>query len=526
MSKTKTPNILFIVLDTHRADRLGCYGYTRGTSPNIDAFAANATVFENAVSPGQWTIPAHASMFTGEFPTTHGTAQSSASLDPRFQTLAERLKKLGYQTVGFCNNPLVGVLNNGLKRGFDTFYNYGGAIPTVPERKRKGIAALFDKIWSRYTQLLRKISYPIQNLIAQSDKVFNFILNPLLVPLWARHAHFKGDAPTSIRDAVEFLENRKATEKTPVVPQPLFLFMNVMETHLPYYLPDKYIEQFAPIVKQNPQARAFMSRYNTQALHWLLPMKKPFTPLEYETLSSMYDAEVAYQDEALGHLFALLDTPYHRENTLVIIVGDHGEMLGEHQIMGHGLGVYQELIRVPLIIRAPGQRGGGRVTPAVSTTHLFHTVMDAANVETVETAYAPEMDVRSCSLLPLAKSGGSAPANVFTEAIPPEHVISIMKKRTPELLKEFPSEASHWAVYRQGFKLIEIENEGGELYYLPADPREETPLTDPDWVTAMRLELGSFLERAHARRPANLGSSVSLDDEQLRQRLRGLGYLE
>jgi len=520
----KTPNIFFIVLDTHRADRLGCYGHPRGTSPNLDAFAENATVFENAISPGQWTIPAHASMFTGEFPTTHGTVQSKASLDPRFLTLAERLKTLGYQTVGFCNNPLVGVLNNGLKRGFDLFYNYGGAVPTVPEKKKKGLAALFDKIWSRYTQLLRKISYPVQNLIAQSDRVFNFILNPLLVPLWSKYAHFKGDAPTSIRDLVEFLQERKEE-------QPLFLFLNVMETHLPYDLPDKYIEKFAPIIKQNPQARAFMNRFNTQALHWLLPMKRPFTPLEYETLSSMYDAEVAYQDDALGSLLTLLDTPYHHENTLIIIVGDHGEMLGEHQIMGHGLGVYQELIRVPLILRYPGQRAGGRVTPAVSTTHLFHTVMDAVHVEAVETVYAPEMDVRSCSLLPLAKQTGAAPVNVFSEAFPPDHVIHIMKKRTPDLLKDFPSEAIHWAVYRQGFKLIEIENEQSELFYLPDDPREETPIPDPARAGMLRHELGSFLEHTAARRPVvlnadQLASGINLDDEQLRQRLRGLGYIE
>ncbi|HNB50494.1 MAG TPA: sulfatase [Anaerolineales bacterium] len=519
MPKSKTPNILFLVLDTHRADRLGCYGYDRGTSPNLDAFAAQATVFENAVSPGQWTIPAHASMFSGEFPTTHGTVQSSDALDARFRTLAERLQTLGYQTVGFCNNPLVGVLNNNLKRGFELFYNYGGAIPTVPEKKKKGVAKFFYHLWSRYTQLLRKISYPVQNLIAQNDRVFNFILNPLLVPLWAKHAHFKGDAPTSIRDLVEYLQQR--TED-----QPLFLFLNVMETHLPYYPPEKFVTKFAPIVKQNPQARAFINRYNTQALHWLLPMKQPFAPLEFETLSSMYDAEVAYQDEALGQLLTLLDTPYHRENTLVIIVGDHGEMLGEHQIMGHGLGVYQELIHVPLLIRAPGQTHAGRVTQPVSTTHLFHTVLDAVHVETLETSYAPEVDVRSCSLLPLTKGNANAPANVVSEAFPPEHVINIMQKRTPDLLEEFPSDANHWAVYRQGYKLIEIENHPGELYDLTTDPREESPLDDPVRAGELRHELGSFLEYAAARRPDHLGGSVNLDDEQLRQRLRGLGYLE
>lgn len=518
---SRKTNIIFIVLDTHRADRLGCYGYPRGTSPQLDAFAAGATVFENAISPAQWTIPAHASFFTGEFPTTHQTIQSHSTLDPRFRTLAERLKAEGYLTVGFCNNPLVGVLNNGLKRGFDVFYNYGGAVPTVPERRKKGAAAFFDRLWRRYTQLLRKISYPVQNLIAKSDRVFHFILNPWLVPLWSRYAHFKGDAPASIRDAVEFLENWPRQDG-----QPLFLFLNVMETHLPYSAPDPYVERFAPLVKHNPQAREFMNRYNTQALHWLLPMREPFSPLEQETLSGMYDAEVAYQDHELGRLFAHLDTPYHRENTLVIIVGDHGEMLGEHQIMGHGLGVYQELIRVPLLIRYPGQTQAGRVTPAVSTTYLFHTALDAANLQAFETAYAPEKDVRSCSLLPLARRSSSAPAHVFSEAYPPDHVIRIMKKKTPDLLARFHSQANHWAVYRQGYKWIEVDNQQGALFYLPDDPLEQRPVAEAARAEALRLELFAFLEQNAARRPPNLSGSLSLDDEQLKNRLRGLGYIE
>lgn len=134
--------------------------------------------------------------------------------------------------------------------------------------------------------------------------------------------------------------------------------------------------------------------------------------------------------------------------------------------------------------------------------------------------------MRSCSLLPLTKGQSNAPANVVSEAFPPEHVINIMQKRTPDLLEEFPSQANHWAVYRQGYKLIEIENHAGELYDLTTDPRETSPLSDPARAGELRHELGSFLEYAAARRPDHLGGSVNLDDEQLRQRLRGLGYLE
>ena len=177
------------------------YGYKRDVSPNLDNFAAASTVFENAISPAQWTVPSHASMFTGEYVNTHLTTQPGHSLDYHFKTIAEILSTNGYQSTGFCNNPLVGVLDNDLKRGFDTFYNYGGAIQTRPVRDTYLLLKPLSSLWSRYTQLLRKISYPIQNLFAQSDRMFQLSLRPAVVPLWTKLANFKGDTGKSLQDA-------------------------------------------------------------------------------------------------------------------------------------------------------------------------------------------------------------------------------------------------------------------------------------------------------------------------------------
>ncbi len=516
------PNVVFIVLDTHRADRLGCFGYGRGTSPNIDAFASRATVFEEAVSPGQWTIPAHASMFTGEFPTTHTLVQSSSALDARFRTLAERLREDGYRTVGFCNNPLVGVLNNGLKRGFETFYNYGGAIPTRPEKPVRGVRRVWHKIWAKYTLLLRKISYPVQNMIAQSDKFFQLILNPFIVPLWAKYAHFKGDTAASLADAVEFIDAHFNQGK-----QPHFMFINLMGTHLPYGPPENFVSEFAPILKENKKARDFLHAYNNQAVRWFIPMAEPFTDLEYQALSQMYDAEVAYQDSLLADLLRRLDSPGLRENTLVVIVSDHGEMLGEHQVMGHGLGVYEELIHVPLIVRAPGQQRGSRVAEPVSTTFLFHTVLDAVGREVYATVYAPEIDIQSLSLLPLARGARKAPRQVYSEAYPPDHVIKTIRNFDASLIDRFHSDRAHWAAYEEQFKLIHIQEVRDLLLDLGLDPTEFTLADDQVRSQNMRRDLEEFIARMEARRPNNLsGGGVTLDDEKLAQRLRGLGYLE
>ena len=160
MALQDNKNVVLVVLDTHRFDRIGGYGYDRPTTPNLDALAGESLFFKRAVAPGQWTIPSHASLFSGEAPTVHGTVQADDALPKEFQTLASRLSDQGVRTTGFCNNPLVGVLQNGFTRGFDQFYNYCGMVPSTPQKEIDDLWKPFRNLWSSYTQLLRKLSYP------------------------------------------------------------------------------------------------------------------------------------------------------------------------------------------------------------------------------------------------------------------------------------------------------------------------------------------------------------------------------
>ena len=167
-SSQKHTDIVLIVLDTLRADRLSCYGYKRQTTPFLDAFADSSTLFERAIVPGQWTIPSHASLFTGEYPTTHMATQIYDKLGKDTVTLAELLRNGGYKTVGFCNNPLLGVVDNDLDRGFDEFYNYGGALPNYPEILQSR-PRMWGRLAERYTRLMRRITAPIQNQFAHNS---------------------------------------------------------------------------------------------------------------------------------------------------------------------------------------------------------------------------------------------------------------------------------------------------------------------------------------------------------------------
>jgi arylsulfatase A-like enzyme len=120
-SKSKRPNVVFIVLDTVRVDHLSCYGYRRDTTPNLDAFAAGARQYKNVLSPSPWTGPSHASMFTGLPVSAHGCDWLHRCLDERFATLAGQLTAHGYQTVGLSSNAMLSA-TPGMTRGFQSFW--------------------------------------------------------------------------------------------------------------------------------------------------------------------------------------------------------------------------------------------------------------------------------------------------------------------------------------------------------------------------------------------------------------------
>jgi uncharacterized sulfatase len=373
--------------------------------------------------------------------------------------------------------------------------------------------------------VLRKISYPIQNAFANSAHLFHAAVNPFLVPLWTRFAHFKGNTAGSIRDACGYIRQQAEGGDG----RPWFLFINLMETHNPLSAPDRFAETFVPGWREGRAARDFMQSFTSHAVEWLTPLNKPLSEWERRTISGMYDAEIAYQDHLLAQLLDTLDSPRWREDTMVVFVADHGEMLGEHDMMGHGFGVYQELIHVPLMIRFPAQTAGQRVPDLVSTTRLFHTVLDAAGFETYETSYSPAVDVRSQSLVRVAKDANKSRPAVFCEAYAPEFALRLVERHKPDLLETPYLRATHRAAYDGGHKLIRVENVRDELYALDSDPGEMHDLAAARQALMHdmleRLEL--FVEKAMSRRPENWSrEEVNLDSEIVQQRLRELGYIE
>ncbi|NJN88899.1 MAG: sulfatase-like hydrolase/transferase, partial [Leptolyngbyaceae cyanobacterium SL_7_1] len=408
---TRRPDVVFLVLDTQRADRLSCYGYPSMTSPHLDAFAAKATLFQRAIAPAQWTIPSHASMFTGEYPSVHHTVQSYSVLPDRLPTLAERLTAGGYFTAGFCNNPLVGVINNGLRRGFYSFLNYSGLLTSYPNQAG-ACKGWVDRYRQGFKRLIASMLNRVQTAFARSDALLALSFTPLMVPLWQTALSFKGNTTKSLDDAARLLIDRQGVATN----QPIFSFINLMGTHMPYHPPRKYMEQFAPHVLRDRQAQSYLRRFNSDVYGWLAPLAGELDEHQKATLDSMYDAEVAAQDEQVGRFLQTLQDSGALDHTLVIICSDHGEHLGEKQFIGHSLSLYNELVRVPLMIYDPSGAlpQGASVDQVVSTRRLFHTVLTAAGL-------ANEME-EGLSLVTAIETHP-----VFSEAIPPQNVVNLLQ---------------------------------------------------------------------------------------------------
>ena len=510
MTSTR-PNILLLVLDTQRVDRLSCYGYDAPTSPNLDAFAAQATRFEQAIAPAQWTVPSHASMFTGRYPSGHQVLQSYSALPDEIPTLAARLQAGGYHTAGFCNNPLVGVINNGLRRGFDSFLNYSGWLTSHPNQAGAQPNWL-DRYRQGFKWVLAKILNRVQDAFARSEWLLALSFTPLMVPIWQTALSFKGNTAKSLTDTARLLTQRSGLAND----QPVFAFVNLMGTHMPYHPPRSYIEQFAPEVLENRSARHFLRQFNSDVYGWLAPLAGELDEEQKATLDGMYDAEVAYQDALLGQFFQQLQTSGALDNTLVIICADHGEHLGEKQLMGHSLSVYNELIRVPLIIHDPtgALPTGTTVAETVSTRRVFHTALAAAGLaDTAEAA------------LSLTETVQRDP--VFAEAIPPQNVVNLLKKRQPDLIRDRACDQPRRAVWLGQHKLIETEGMQAELYDIHADPAEGLNLSAmlPENVEVLQDYLEAFTGDL-ATTAVTAATVSNYDQSDVQQRLRDLGYLE
>lgn len=338
-----TPDVILVSLDTTRADHLSTYGYARETSPHLTALAADALLFTRARSSAGWTLPGHASMLTGLFPSRHGAHLaggwlSGQSIDGRRNvahplatdrtTLAEALRDRGYHTAAFIANFSYLYRDFGLAQGFGIYDDAPG--------------------------LLARVHPPVIRVVRTF--VPAFCLKPY------RTAHDINAA------ALDWLDRAPSG-------RPAFLFLNYMEAHQPWMAEPP----FDRWVWEQPRARSLMHR--DLYTHEL----RDFSRDELDFIIASYDGQVAAMDAALGELVAALKARGRYENALVIVTSDHGEMLGEHGTVGHmGRMLHEPLVHVPMVVKLPGaDRPRGRDETPVQLVDVTPTALDGAGARPI-----------------------------------------------------------------------------------------------------------------------------------------------
>jgi uncharacterized sulfatase len=277
-----------------------------------------------------------------------------------------------------------------------------------------------------------------------------------------------------------------------------------------------------------------MRHYNLQHYAWMVPLTEPLSRVGDRTLNDFYDAEVAYEDYLLHRLFDYLNEPDVSDNTMVIITSDHGEGMNNHDFVGHSLVVYDDLLRVPLIVRYPKlYPAGKRVSTPVSARRLFHSALEAAEIfpnGNGANGHGAPIDVEGLSLARSVNGTDPEHGVVFAEAYTPDTLLSLMESLNPDAIDTFRCRLMRRAAYRGQRKLITVGDKPDELFDVADDPNETQNLLgeNPNEVAQLEIALTTFVQQSEERRPGNWEASrqLSLDDEALADRLRALGYLE
>jgi arylsulfatase A-like enzyme len=350
--KSDRPNILLIVMDTVRADHLSLYGYYLNTTPYLKKMALESTVFNNAFAAAPWTLPSHASIFTGLYPSQHKTNAEHFWLDDTYRTVAEVLHDNGYQTVSFSNNDYVTSYHN-MVQGFERSWYKGNWTDEIkmPEQSLGGaVVSSLNWLWEYFkTDILAKV-----------------IKDP--ASIW--------DYPSAAvtNEAVSNWLGRGRDES-----RSFFMFINYMDAHFPYDPDDETAGLF---LNKEELKMSYALKLRNPPIKYFLDMSKGgYTERDIRIMNRLYDARIHYLDGELEKLFNTFKKLGIYDRTLIIIVSDHGEYLGTHNRLAHGLGLNEEVLHVPLIARYPKLfKAGARYDTVVTHVDIPETILSFAKI--------------------------------------------------------------------------------------------------------------------------------------------------
>jgi arylsulfatase A-like enzyme len=450
-----SPNILLVVLDTVRADRLSLYGYERPTTPNLERLAKRGIRFDLARATAPWTLASHASMFTGRWP--HELAKEwMTPLQGNQPMLAEYLGTRGYATAGFVANVEYCSQNTGLARGFTYYEDY--VLDKLAPLRTSGLVEQTTTMISKTVHFFDITPlYPLRNLVIRW-----FVINQ------------RKDAASINGAFLKWLADRRQPHR------PFFAFLNFIDAHDPYRLPVGSEYRFLNCYATDDEYRAIYEQWRA--------LDKTKLPRSVITLArDSYDDCLAYIDAQLGVLFGELQRRGVLDQTLIIVTSDHGEGLGEHSLFNHGESLYRTEIGVPLVIVPPaGLNPAAVVDETVSLRALPATIVDLAG-QADGSPFPGESLARFWRASPPSRGGPARDGDpVFSELISPNPT-NPNQGRSPALPGPLVSLAE------AGFVYIRNDGDGSEqLFNERDDPRE---IDDRSRLKSMRTVLEKYRNR-------------------------------
>lgn len=454
-------NLVLIVLDSARRDRFGCYGYGRPTTPFVDRLATEALVFERMITPGPWTVPSHASLFTGFYPREHGAQFPTPALRSECPTLASHLAAHGYHCAAVSANRLV-IEDQNLAAGFAEIVGRRD----LEERSR----------WRR----------------------------GLRIAAGRRDAGAAGIAAY-------------VTDRLRTWSRPHFLFVNFMECHWDCAPPWSYERRFVR-GRTTRLGSVLRHRRLRNASGWeVLTTADAGTRALY---SDLYDGALAWADRHVGLIIEAIERAGDATQTIVAVLADHGEHLGEGGLADHQASVSQVLTHVPCVVRLPEGRRA-RISGLVQTTDLAAGFCRQMGVPVPGHLTDRPGSVDPLSLAPTAP--GRAFAFSEWQHWGDEKVAGLQARAPSVDFARLPRGLE--AVQDRRYKLVTELATGAEaLYDLAADPGEQYDRRREASEIAGRLRAG--LEEWRKQYPAAAPNIFSSEEEAvLDARLRQLGYV-
>lgn len=487
------PNIVCILLDTVRADHLSSYGYHRQTTPFIDTLAQNGAVYERAYSNSIWTLPAYASLFTGQYPSQHKAVNWNRQIVSN--TLVDGLNERGYATLAASSHAISG--KYGIADAFDR-------VRWIPVSSRDVLFSpdpLFEELDDKrergvYDSALEKYGDAVTSSIRQrSPRTLANGLFHVFRQVKQRYGWWDDDGASEIVDAgIELVSDTT---------DPFFLFMNFIEPHAPYRPPRKYIYEYL-------DGQISIDQIN-RAMKWFLEVtlgQVEITPAEKQILIDLYDAEIRYLDGQLQRFWESLPESV-RDETVVIVCADHGDLFGEWGIWGHQGKIHHSLCRIPLIVSTPWSTHRRERTP-VELREIHDFVHRTADASTGEIDLEPRGEA-IIEYFGLDTQLGFAPWEKYDDVDEEQ-----WNRYQVSLVSE--DRRAYWEAGRDL-----------ELYDPWNDPSEETDLapTEPEIASQSRDRIRAVVgdpEALHQEYRQATNEPVEMDRET-EQHLKDLGYM-